>query len=47
VLVGVDVPEGTGAGSYRGTVTPMGREGQPIGVSLEVVEVDPVEHDSW
>lgn len=47
VLVGVGVPEGTGAGSYRGTVTPTGREGEPISVSLEVVGVDAVEHDSW
>ena len=46
VLVGVDVPEGTPPGSYRGSLSPSGREGQPIEVRLEVVALYPVAHQS-
>lgn len=47
VLVTIDVPEDTHAGSYIGTVTPRGHEADPIEVRLEVVALDPVPHASW
>jgi hypothetical protein len=44
--VGIDVPESTLPGDYRGTISPLGREAEPIEIRLEVVAVDAVAHQS-
>jgi hypothetical protein len=49
VVVGVEVPVDTQAGSYTGTVSVhgQGRVGEAIEVRVEVVAASPVRHDSW
>jgi hypothetical protein len=47
VAVRVEVHDRTPAGSYVGTVSVTGGEGQTIEVHLEVVATEPIPHDSW
>jgi hypothetical protein len=47
VTVSVGIPPGTWDGSYEGTITAKGRQGQPIDVRLQVIAMSPVSHASW
>jgi hypothetical protein len=47
VMVRVEVPADTQAGSYTGTVSVQGGVGEVMEVRVEVVETSPVPHDSW
>jgi hypothetical protein len=47
VVVRVEVPVGTQAGCYTGTVSVQGCGGQVMEVRVEVVSPSPVGHDSW
>lgn len=47
VAIRVGVPDRAPAGSYVGTVSVTGGEGQTIEVHVEVVAAEPIPHDSW
>lgn len=47
IVVQLSIPVATGPGTYRGQLTAVGLDGPPIEVSLEVVSLDPVPHESW
>ncbi|HEX6300869.1 MAG TPA: hypothetical protein VF148_10435 [Acidimicrobiia bacterium] len=47
VLVEVAIPPGTTGGSYEGTISSKGGNGETIDVRLEVTAIEPIPHDSW
>jgi hypothetical protein len=47
VLAKVTVPPDTPSGVFEGTISATGLQGRPIDVRLEVIDVEPVAHETW